>query len=577
MKNKKRKLDENIDNSICKKPKIDKEFNKNEFVSPSHIKNFVLKDPIIDYLEYYKINTPKQKPSIKRKIKIKQNNFEDFIKNKGIEYEKTVMQKFISKSIVINGPVNAESYNKTIDALNNKNPIIYQGVLFNEIDKTYGCPDLIIRGDKLNELFNQNEPIDKYYIIDIKFSSIRLSADKSYILNSDMIPAYKTQILLYTKALNLLLNQNVTKGFILGKKYLSESKGVKDIIFNYNYNILATIKYDSVDSNYNNILNNAINWIFKLRNEGSQWQLLPKPSVEELYPNMSNNKDGKWRSIKKQIAEQINELTLLVNVGVEQRKNAFKNQVFSYKDNNCNSCVLGLNGKRGIVVDEIISINSSSSTDIIRPAKINYSIIDWRKLPDNQMEFYLDYETTTDFDELNFIFMIGVGFINKENKWEFKCMVAKNDTLIAQIEMFNDFWNFIDQILEEYKKEEGVFIHWTHAEQTFFNKIKNIIKCKDKIFLDLYQMFITEPIVIKGALNFSLKTIANAMYNNGLIKTKWDSDSTCSNGLDAMLIAHKLYESNKIVKIEDMKDIAYYNEVDCKVLYEILNYLRINH
>lgn len=173
--------------------------------------------------------------------------------------------------------------------------------------------------------------------------------------------------------------------------------------------------------------------------------------------------------------------------------------------------------------------------------------------------------------------MIGVGFINKENKWEFKCIVAKNDTLIAQIEMFNDFWNFINEILEKHEKEEGVFIHWTSAEQTFFNKIKNIIKCKDKLFLDLYQMFIAEPIVIKGALNFSLKTIANAMYNHRLIQTKWDSDSTCSNGLDAMLIAHKLYESKTIVKIEDMKDIAYYNEVDCKVLYEILNYLRVNH
>ena len=53
----KRNILENITNNICKKSKIDSEFNKNEFVSPSHLKNYVLKDPIIDYLEYYKINS----------------------------------------------------------------------------------------------------------------------------------------------------------------------------------------------------------------------------------------------------------------------------------------------------------------------------------------------------------------------------------------------------------------------------------------------------------------------------------------------------------------------------------------
>lgn len=567
----KRNILENITNNICKKSKIDSEFNKNEFVSPSHLKNYVLKDPIIDYLEYYKINSLKKKKIIKRK----KHNFENFIKNKGIEYEKKVMEKFINKSIVISGPVNSESYNKTIDALNNKNAIIYRGVLFNEIDKTYGCPDLIINGAKLNELFNENEPIDKYYIIDIKFSCIKLSADKSYILNNDMVSTYKTQILLYTKALNLLLDQNVNKGFILAKKYLSESKGVKDIVFNNNCNILAPIKYDTIDNNYHNILNNAINWVFRVRNEGSQWKLLPKPSIDELYPNMSNNKDGKWRTIKKEIAEEINELTLLVNVGYEQRKNAFNKKVFSYKDSKCNSVILGLNGKKGIIVDKIISINSSN--DLIRPSKIKYSLSNWRKLKKNQMEFYLDYETTTDFEELNFIFMIGVGFINVKNKWEFKCFVAKDNTLNSQIELFNNFWEFINGVLKKYNKKEGVFIHWTCAEQVFFNKIRNIIKCKNKIFLDLHQLFISEPIVIKGAFNYSLKTIANKMHEHKMIKTKWNDSSKCSNGLDALVIAHELYKNKSNILLKDMKEISYYNQVDCKVLYEILNYLRTNH
>ncbi len=44
-----------------------------------------------------------------------------------------------------------------------------------------------------------------------------------------------------------------------------------------------------------------------------------------------------------------------------------------------------------------------------------------------------------------------------------------------------------------------------------------------------------------------------------------------------MIIAYTIYENKQLVKLNDMKEIARYNEVDCKVLYEILDYLHINH
>ena len=68
-----------------------------------------------------------------------------------------------------------------------------------------------------------------------------------------------------------------------------------------------------------------------------------------------------------------------------------------------------------------------------------------------------------------------------------------------------------------------------------------------------------------------------------LINTNW-KDGLCSNGLDAMILAEKLYRNRESkhykINIEEeiiMKDIIEYNLVDCKVLYEILNYLRNNH
>jgi hypothetical protein len=423
-------------------------------------------------------------------------------------------------------------------------------------------------------MFNQYENNNLYYIIDIKFLTVKLSSDKSYILNAGLVQFYKVQILVYTNALNEILNQNVKKGFILGKKYISESKNIKTIIYNDNFNKLALIDYTKDDAiKCHEKAKLAVSWILKLRNEGHQWNLFPKPIIKELYPNMSNNYDGKWRILKKNIAEKLKDLTLVVNIGPKQRNIAFHNNIFSYNDIKCNSSMLGLTGKNGIIVDNIIKINSDICQDIFRPNKIKYNKNSWRK--NKNMEFFLDYETTTDFENKNYIFMIGVGYIKNEI-WIFKYFFAINDKIKSQKDMFTKFLNYINQVLIKEKFKEPIFIHWTAAEPTFYNKIKNELKLPEAYFLDLYKVFVEEPIVIKGALNYSLKTIAKIMYKHQMIKTSW-IESSCNNGLDAMLLAHKLYSTNKNVIKNDLLDIIKYNEIDCKVLYEIIEYIRKYH
>ena len=73
----------------------------------------------------------------------------------------------------------------------------------------------------------------------------------------------------------------------------------------------------------------------------------------------------------------------------------------------------------------------------------------------------------------------------------------------------------------------------------------------------------------------SLKSIASAFYKNKLINSCWET-SSCNNGLQAMYLAYNLYKTNNIVNESDMKDIIKYNIIDCKVMWEILSYLRNN-
>ena len=92
---------------------------------------------------------------------------------------------------------------------------------------------------------------------------------------------------------------------------------------------------------------------------------------------------------------------------------------------------------------------------------------------------------------------------------------------------------------------------------------KNVKKIIDKN--------LSNNILIKNCFNYSLKSVAYNLYNLNLIETFWNED--ISNGLDAMFVAWQEYNKNN-KNNEVIQNIIKYNEVDCKVLYEILNLLK---
>ena len=57
------------------------------------------------------------------------------------------------------------------------------------------------------------------------------------------------------------------------------------------------------------------------------------------------------------------------------------------------------------------------------------------------------------------------------------------------------------------------------------------------------------------------------------------SASTPATALNAMILANNLYDKNPIDIDQEpiMKEIVYYNEIDCKVMWEIHNLIRENN
>ena len=123
--------------------------------------------------------------------------------------------------------------------------------------------------------------------------------------------------------------------------------------------------------------------------------------------------------------------------------------------------------------------------------------------------------------------------------------------------------------LMDFLSQEAKLFHWSNAKvlKRLNLKYPNISR-EDLTYVDMYDVFTTEPIVVYGALDFKLKHVAVAFHSLGLIDTTWPSSS----------------EENKEETTEDkntedkntkiMKSIETYNEIDYKVIYEITHVLR---
>jgi hypothetical protein len=589
----------------------------NTMYSASKVKNYLNKDPVLDYFQYHKTKSIYDVPNKKMENSNscisnsgpKYEAFDEFTKyllHQGLLFENEIYKKLKHNHSVVQVAESyqarsIEKYQETIEHMKKGVNVIYQGVLHDYRTKIYGVPDFLVRSDYLNKLIGYNIYDDSfgspklnvswhYVIVDVKHTTLTLSSDGILLRNNDNIPFYKGQLLIYTMALNEALGTKISKAFILGKRYVWECKNVKTEI-NNSFDKLGIIDYNNQDKFIIDEVNDALKWLKVLREDSHTWKLLPSPSNDNLYPNMKNDKDGAFHQLKKELANTISELTLLPYVSVKHRKTAFQNGIYGWNDPKCISRNLGFNnGVQSKIVDAVSNINRQEE-DLVLPKKIHFDCINWRNEKSNELWFYIDYETLhcnfnkilTDFskeENFDYIYMIGVGLKNNENKWEFANFTLDELTKEKENKMLVDFWKYIHKKLLEYNKKEPVFVHWSHAEKTLYKKAQlRHLDLRNKKFIDLYQVFINEPISVKGAFSYSLKEIARALYKNNLIKTIWKTSNACSDGRTSMVLANQCYQQNRIVTkdLPIMKDIIDYNEIDCKCMWEIIEYLRKNH
>ena len=611
---------------------------KNNFLDPTWIaasktRNASLNDHFIDYCRVYNVRDiddipekrkfnfdPSSKYEREGKLPHQAHNFIDFLLTSGNHFESKIIEKIQSKYPNDFVKVcdsfesrNINNFKKTLYHMNKGVPLIHQAVLYNYEHKVFGSGDLLVRSDWLNKLVSTNVITKKqakikasklkdakyhYRIIDIKFHKFHLNVDKKTLRNNAGVRPFKSQLAIYNMALAEMQGYEPPHSYILGKGWILNRTVNKKKITNVNnnpFNKFGIIDFKDRDKGYLTESLEHIDWLREL-DESTDWTHDP-PSNDRLYPNMCNQMDGIYGHVKKQVAEKYKELTQIWSCSHKNRSIGFSNGIKSWDDPNCSAKTLGITGDvKPKFVDKMISFQRDSNM-LVSVQDIKHNHGNWRNT-NNKIDIYIDFETIgstlleshknstiSNSKNSDYIFMIGIGWqVANNEKWNYKCLYTNDISVKEEIRVLTE----MNGVLDYFEKTTGInnIYHWSNAEPKFYEKAneKYDFRFNKKIkWFDLCKFFKTNNIFIRGAHNFSLKTIASKMCENDMIESDWQN-LNCSNGLDAMFNAWKLYvngnEENKeqsIFETDLYQEIIDYNEIDCKTLFEILNYLRKYH
>jgi hypothetical protein len=334
-----------------------------EYVSATYIRNYLLNDPIIDWLKLYyntygygdcDIVSKKLKKNIStrctnKKLDVNLTTELAVLFQKGNEYEENIIsalrERYPGQVVKIsndNKNVVHSDMQITFSCMCKGVPIIEQAPLYNDLNRTWGVADLIIRSDFINRIFEENViPLDMekvkapklngnyhYIVIDIKWTTLMLRSNGIHILNSHRFPAYKGQLAIYTAAIGQLQGYTPNKAFILAKAWSSTKCGKKSTGYN-SFGKLGEVDFSNFDNQILKRSKEAIKWIRELKYHGHKWCCLP-PSRNELRPNMSNKDDASFGLIKKDLAEKQDEITSIWMLGTKHRNIAINKGVVSW-------------------------------------------------------------------------------------------------------------------------------------------------------------------------------------------------------------------------------------------------------
>ncbi len=437
-------------------------------------------------------------------------------------------------------------------------PVIYSGSIYSRKLKQFGVPDLLVRCDILPQLFDHMPQISllpegHYRALDIKGRMLNILKDGRRLAKTDpKVAAFSQQLCIYNGVLGELQGYTPPEAFIVGK-------GVNENGERFVGPLYKPGLVEMTDRLQEETLQ-SVEWVRRSKGQGLSAE---PPSQYEMYPNMKNEYN-RFSTVKRELAISQGEITLLLQCGLRARQKAFDAGVTSFYDKRCTSALMGIPPAHAAAVDAIIRINQPDARALITPRRVRTSVHGWKlESPD----IYVDFEKSVVMaGQPDMVFMIGCGSFRRD-KWVYRSFVATELTEDDERRIVSEFLEYIGTL----RYERAWF--W-FAEPIFWKQVLRRLDLDEKAhrvhWRDMRDIFTLEPIAIRGCHNYKLKNVVAALNKHGLIQSNYSQ--VCSDGVGISVKLEKYFNGVRDPAI--MKEIEDYNEVDCRVLFEILEYLR---
>jgi hypothetical protein len=587
-----------------------------DWVAAGAIRNWARNDGILDWLDRYGgehgIARDDQLAAYDERF-----DFQRFLARQGRRFEAKVLGDLERRVGLTRIDVDRDdarslaAAHATVAAMERGERVIAQGLLRDPQARTYGRIDLLVRSDVLATLCgdaygegddpNVSAPALHgaawhYRVIDIKFSTLELLKDGSLSTASDLGTC--AQVWTYNQMLGRVQGYVAPFGYVLGRAWRQGNSGRGDTCWEKLARVPAETYIRSREAALGDVVAVGRDWIRRVRRDGAAWSVRPVPTIAELWPNMKNDRDHPWHVAKREIAEELRELTLLWRVSAAMRDRARERGVIRWDDDRISADLLGIGGEsHPAMFDAMIAVNRETGP-AVRPRRIDADDGRWREYA--PLELYVDFETVNDLNDdfasfpqkggQSLIFQIGCGTY-AGGSWQFSQFTARSLTAEAEADMIDAWLAHVEQLARANGlagAADARLFHWSAAETVFMEGAYSSAMARHPDrgwpllgWYDLLERIVhAAPVVVRGARSFGLKAVARAMKSHGLIETEWgeglaDGTGAMAGAWAAADLAAK--DGGELGAVELMREVSHYNEIDCRVMAEVLDHLRREH
>lgn len=586
-----------------------------DMVQPYNISNYIRRDPLLDWLELYGPIDKRDEPNLFLSMySRKSREFRDRV----ITYiQKTYPDSTINIDPMTHGTgaeggsyrdteahglkITYENLEKTKAAMDQKIPVIFNAYLKQKVESypyaIGGRVDMLVLNRFLHHFGVTDIPdeSDCYSIFAIKYATINLRADKIHLLNNSKQKVYKAHLWILNSLLGLTQEHVPECAYLLGRKY-DYKRSRNTFKVNNVFRGIGVVDFTEDDKDYEKQCQDALDWIARLREHGDEWSI-GDIEVPELYPNMKNSADSPWHSYKSELATQLNDITLMYKCGPKVRDYAREMGITQWTQLTPETISYN-SGKILTQIMQFVEANQPVDMDVDNAgmgmsgsgdADVSLQLPKHKLLTSVPcVEFYMDFEAIgnmydnfSTFPEASnsaMIFLIGVVTVdNVEGTKSYTSYLIDHLSHESEKSMVQSMLNDFREAREKYEQNFSPVYFWSNAENYMLKRAigPSVVYDERLVMIDLCKMFRDSGCILPGQFNYGLKDVAQTMKKHGMIQTIWKDSADICNGLDAMVDAIKSYHRHTPEeRAAYFKTMIDYNYVDCKVMEEIMSYLR---